>query len=70
MRFHFVLAALALAACADGTLPPKSADDPSNAKAQETPFDPKKPLPAPPPTAAQDAGPPPAHEHHHHGGEG
>jgi hypothetical protein len=59
--------ALAVVACADASLPAKTASDPSNASAPETPYDPSASLvPAratPPLTPAGDGG---AHEHLHH----
>jgi hypothetical protein len=69
------LAILAVAAaftfaCADGTLPPRSARDPSNPGAPETPGPDGNARP-PPPTATGDdggSGPPaPAHHHPDHG---
>jgi hypothetical protein len=63
--------ALALAfafafACADGTLPPRTANDPSNATAPEAPS-PLDAASATPGSAAPDkaAPEPPAHEHYH-----
>ncbi len=45
-------ATLVLAACADGTLPARTADDPANPSAAETPFSVAGPAPsaAPPPS--------------------
>jgi hypothetical protein len=54
-------------ACADGTLPPRAADDPSNPDASETPTELPSASPALGPAAAAEGGSPnpSGHEHHH-----
>jgi hypothetical protein len=61
------IAAALVAACADGTLPPKGANDPANPNAPETPSDADAAPPAPPAGDALDGGQrhPAGHEHHH-----
>ncbi len=60
-----LVAAFAIA-CADGTLPPRTADDPSNPRAPETPLlaDPASPPRAP--VIAGAGGTRNPHEHQHH----
>jgi hypothetical protein len=58
-------------ACADGTLPPRAADDPSNRNAAEAPtlldaLDAASPPPGPADVDGGGASMPPGHEHHHH----
>ncbi len=59
-----IVAALTVA-CVDGTLPPRSVDDPSNPNAPEAPTDGDagSRLPVPVSTAERDAPTPPAHRH-------
>jgi hypothetical protein len=60
--------AVLAAACADGTLPPRTADDPANPSAVETPILSDAASTLPGAATADDGGTPsPAgHEHHHH----
>jgi hypothetical protein len=60
------VAALA-AACADGTLPPRTADDPANPNAVEAPILSDAASAPPGPAAADDGGTPnPVGNEHHH----
>jgi hypothetical protein len=62
-----IIVAALYVACADGTLPPRSASDPANPNALETPTDREAGPPAPSPADVAEGGEgrPTAHEHHH-----
>ena len=55
-----------VAACADGTLPSRTADDPANPYAVETPILADAASPPPDSAAADDGCPRPAGQEHHH----
>ncbi|HLK40487.1 MAG TPA: hypothetical protein VKU41_27230 [Polyangiaceae bacterium] len=59
-RLMTLVTALGAPACADGTLPPRRADDPANPAAAEAPSSVPAALPAAPSASAA-----PLHVHHH-----
>ena len=70
MKPAFIPLAIATAfalACADGTLPPRTANDPTNPDAPEVPIPPRATQAASTPALPQEIGvpdPPASHEHH------